>query len=66
MGDNSIQDVIGKGNIRFLVGDKWPIETVFTNVLHIPGLLNFFLMTKVTLLAHVIEFKEKKYIIKNN
>jgi hypothetical protein len=44
MGGNSIQDVIGKGNIRLriLVGDKEPIKIMFTNVLHVLGLVNNF------------------------
>ncbi len=59
VGNNSILEVIRKRNIHVLMsmGENEGVEVVFTNVLHVLGIINFILfITKATSLGHVDEF----------
>jgi len=59
MGDNFIQEVVGKGNIRLSMsmGEDETIEVVSINFLHVLGLAkNLFSITRAISLNHVFEF----------
>lgn len=61
MGDNFIQEVVGKGNIRLSMsmGEDETIEVVSINFLHVLGLAkNLFSITRAISLNHVFEFWE--------
>jgi hypothetical protein len=41
------------------MGGNEGVEVVFTNVLHVLGMIFFFLITEATSLGHVVEFGNK-------
>ncbi len=55
MGDDLIQEAIGKGNIdvSMTIGEN-TLPKVFNNVLHVPRIVkNLFFMSKVTSIGHI-------------
>ncbi len=67
MGDDLIQEAIGKGNIdvSMTIGEN-TLPKVFNNVLHVPRIVkNLFFMSKVTSIGHIFQFKNNECIIKN-
>jgi hypothetical protein len=68
MGDDSVQEAIGKGGviISMKVGDR-KVKVVLHEVLHVPGLVkNLFLISKATAQGQKIEFEQDGCSIKNN
>jgi hypothetical protein len=66
MGDNSIQEAIGKGNMDVTMerGENI-IRGAFTNVLHIPKIAkNLFSMIKATSQGHTFEFQNNPCTLK--
>jgi hypothetical protein len=68
MGENSIQEAIGKGNviISMKVGDC-KVKGVLHEVLHVPSLVkNLLLVSKATAQGQKIKFKQDGCSVKNS
>jgi hypothetical protein len=71
IGDNSVQEAVGKGNIQvsMSVRGNERVKAIRTNVLHVPGIAkknsSVTNVTKATSSGHVVEFGEKGRVITN-
>lgn len=67
MGDNLVQEVIGKGNINVSMRVKDNIlPWVFIDVLYVLGITkNLFLVSRATSQGHFLSSKNSECIIKN-
>jgi hypothetical protein len=65
MGDNSIQNAIGRRNIKIMmtVGDT-TIEGMVTDVLHVLGITKNKKIVSKTSLGHVLEFSGNTIVVK--
>jgi hypothetical protein len=67
MGENSIQEAIGKGNmdVTMEIGEN-VVRKTFIDVLHVPRIVkNLFSMSKVISQGHMFEFWNKSCTLKN-
>ncbi len=67
MGENSIQEAIGKGNmdVTMEIGEN-VVRKTFTDALHVPKIIKIlFSMSKVVSQSHMFEFQNKSCTQKN-